>query len=907
MFFRAPPPYPPPPPNPPPPPPRGGGAAPLDGEAGIGKSTLLASAAERAAADGYRLLGCSGLQSQTEVGFAGIHELIHPLLGQAATLPRRQHSALMTSFGLEDGPAPDRLLVSLAVLGLLEEAAAQQRLLLVVDDVQWLDQSSLDVLAFVARRLTNAPLMLLCAERAGLGGSGVRLEGTPRLSLGPLELGDAQELLAHTLRQSTGEVDAYLQERVLDQANGNPLAVIELSAGLAESPSDAVIFSGEPLPTSQRVEHAFLAQLEALSEGSRLLLLLIAASHGSMAEIHAATQDIELDFMQELAPLQRAGLVTVSGGQLHVRHPLIRSTVYGAALLSDRALVHRALAHATTDPTRAAWHRAEATFGPDERVASDLERAAEQTLARGAGAESAAALRQAAALSPDPKDRVRRLSAAADIARGAGLTTVAISILKEAEPLAGELSDEQSLAITRFVLAVTASLPGQSAVELVALAGKHLPGDARQRELLWAAAIECRMHGLAESSRQAVVTAIRGLGDTRDDPLIDVATALVDDVGDGLRLQQRLPALFERFDGSPLPVMSLAFAAEAVSDRAGALRCWTLVQNQSQRRNSSADECEGLRGAAHLLIQQGNLQTAVITAQNALRMAEDMNLPMTAASAAAFLARALAWQGHEERARQALDRSRQLLAADPLILWNDDAHWAAGMAALCAANYTEALPNLLRMSLHRTSRRWAVADLAEAAAGCDQQDLARPVLDDIEEQVRRLGTPLDSLLVHRAHALLARTDSETEDRFQAALNESEGLDAELELARTHLLYGEWLRRRRRIVDARTHLTTALTAFDTAGATAFTDRAAAELRAAGVTVPGKTKLGPVATLTPQELQIAQLAASGLSNREIADRIYLSHRTVATHLYKVFPKLAIKSRRQLYVALGEAAHS
>lgn len=879
----------------------------IDGEAGIGKSTLLASAADRAASEGYRLLGCSGLQSQTEVGFAGIHELIHPLLGQAAKLPRRQHSALMTSFGLEDGPTPDRLLVSLAVLGLLEEAATQQRLLLVVDDVQWLDQSSLDVLAFVARRLTNAPLMLLCAERADLGGSAVRLEGTPRLPLGPLQLGEAQDLLAHTLQQSPSEVDAYLQQRVLEQANGNPLAVIELSAGAGERYSDSVTFSGEPLPTSQRVEHAFLAQLEALPDSSRLLLLLIAAAHGSVAEIHAAAQGIGLNLAEELAPLERAGLVTMSGGQIHVRHPLIRSTVYGAAPMSARAIAHRALARASTDPTRAAWHQAEATFAPDERVAADLERAAERTQARGAGAESAAALRRAAALSPDTKDRVRRLTAAADIARGAGLTTAAISILEEAEPLAEEVSGAQALAITRFVLAVTASVPGQSADELVALAGKLPPGDVRQRELLWAAAIECRMHGLPDRARQAVVTAIRNLGSTHNDPLIDIATALVDDVGDGLRVKERLPALIDQIGDSPLPALSLAFAAEVVSDRASALRCWTHVQSQSQRRSSSADECEGLRGAANLLIQQGSLPAAVITAQNALRMAEDMNLPMTAASAAAFLARALTWQGNVERARQALDRSRQLLAADPRILWNDDAHWAAGLAALCAANYTESLHHLLRMSLHRTSRRWAVADLAEAAAGCNRQDLARPVLADVEGQALSLGAKLDNLLVHRAHALLARTDSEAEERFQAALNESEGLDAESELARTHLLYGEWLRRRRRIVDARMHLTTALTAFDTAGATPFTDRATAELRAAGVTAPGKAKLGPAAALTPQELQIAQLAATGLSNREIADRIYLSHRTVATHLYKVFPKLAITSRSQLHVALGDAAHS
>ncbi|MGR6973648.1 helix-turn-helix transcriptional regulator [Streptomyces cynarae] len=884
----------------------GGAALVIEGEAGIGKSTLLAAAADRATADGYRLLGCSGLQSQAEVGFAGIHELIHPLLGQAAELPRRQHSALMTAFGLEDGPAPDRLLVSLAVLGLLEEAAMQRRLLLVVDDVQWLDQSSLDVLSFVARRLTNAPLMLLCAERAGLGGWAARLEGVPRLALGPLRLADAQQLLAHTLRQLPHEVDAYLQQRVLEQANGNPLAVIELSAALGERGSGTLAFSGEPLPTSQRVERAFLAQLEALPDRSRLLLLLIAAAHGSVAEIHVAARSVGLSLADDLAPLERASLVVVGGGQIHVRHSLIRSTVYSAAPLSARAIVHRALADATTDSARAAWHRAEAAFGPDERVAADLERAAERTRARGAGAESAAALRRAAVLSPDVKERVRRLAAAADIARGAGLTAEAISILREAEPLAEEHSSAQPLAITRFVLNVTAAIPGQSADELVALAGKYPHGDVMQRELLWAAAIECRMHGLADRPRQAIVAAIRSLDDTRDDPLIDVAKALVDDVGDGLRLQERLPALIDQLGDSPLLAMSLAFAAEAVSHRSSALRCWTHVQNQSRRRSSSADECESLRGTAHLLIQQGSIQAAVITAQNALRMAEDMNLPMTAASAAAFLARALAWQGQAQRARQALDRARQLLAVDSRILWNDDAHWAAGLAALCAGNHTEALYHLLRMSLHRTSRRWAIADLAEAGAECDRPDLVRPLLADVEGQARRLGTRLDNLLVDRAHALLARTDDEAEEYFRAALDGNEGIDAELELARTHLLYGEWLRRRRRIVDARAHLITALTAFDAAGAAPFTERAAAELRAAGVAAPAAAKVGPAATLTSQELQIAQLAASGLTNREIADRIYVSHRTVAAHLYKVFPKLGITSRNQLQAALGDAAH-
>ncbi|NKY42986.1 AAA family ATPase [Nocardia cerradoensis] len=875
----------------------------IDGEAGIGKSTLLSAAAEAAAATGYRVLRCSGLQSQTEVGFAGIHELIHPVLAQAEALPRRQRAALMTAFGLEDGPPPDRLLVSLAVLGLLEESATTGRLLLLVDDAQWLDQSSLDVLAFVARRLSNAPLLLLCAERARMGGHTPRLEGIQRLELGPLRPEESEQLLTHTLREAPRTLDVHLRRRVLDEAGGNPLAVIELGAALGRHRTGRIPV-GEPLPTSQRVERAFLAQLDALPEDSRLLLLLIAAAHGSVAEIHLAARHAGLSLPDQLAPLERAGLVTVGGGQMLVRHPLIRSTVYGAAALSDRARVHRALADATADAMRAAWHRAEATFGTDERLAADLERAAGSTLARGAGAEAAAALRRAALLSPEVKDRVRRLAAAAEAARGAGATAEAISILTEAQPLAEEQSGAQRLAITRFVLNMTAAIPGHPAEVLAALAAGYPDGDSGQRELLWAAAIEWRMHGRDERSRRTIAAALRRLVGTWDDPHTDVAAALVDDVGAGQRLRRRLPVLIDGLGEDPLLAMSLAFAAEAVSDRSNAARCWTHVQNFARARNSTADECEGLRGTAQLLIQQGRIRAAAITAHHALRMAEDMNLPMTAASAAATLARAQVWQGGPSHARDTLTRARELLAPVPTILWNDDAHWAAGLAALCEADHAEALHQLLRMTRHRTSRRWAVADLAEAAAGCDRADAVRPQLIEIEEQAERFGG-LDLMLARRARALLAGTDGAAEDHFRAALHDSENLDAELEVARTRLLYGEWLRRNRRIADARPHLAAALTAFDTAGAVPFAARAAAELRAAGVSAPGAAAAGPAATLTSQELQIAQLAAAGLTNREIADRIYVSHRTVAAHLYKLFPKLGITSRSQLHAALGDAA--
>ncbi|MET0455720.1 MAG: AAA family ATPase [Mycobacterium sp.] len=885
-----------------------GAALVIDGDPGIGKSTLLGAATEWAKAHGFAQLGCSGLQSHTEVGFAGVHELVHPLLAHAKALPARQRAALMTAFGLEDGPAPDRLLIGLAILGLLEEAASKRRLLLVVDDAQWLDQSSLEALTFVARRLTNAPLMMLCAVRTALDGSSGHLDGLPRLSVGPLAANDAADLLADTLTRSRKprELDAYARHRVLEQANGNPLAVIELTAALSENGYDAPIFAGEPLPTSRRVERAFMTQLGALPDQSRLLLLLISASDGSVSEINRAATHLGLSLAEHLGPLEEPGLVTVGGGRVRIRHPLIRSTVYGSAALSTRSRVHRALAAATTDSIRAAWHRAEAAIGPDEQVASDLEHAAERARARGAGAEAAAALRRAAVLTEDRIERIRRLGAAAEVARSSGLIAESLRILGEAEPLVDQHAGETPLAITRFVLNATAATPGQSASELLALSGKYPDGCPRQRELVWAAAIECRMHGLAERPRRDIVAAIRRLDGEPHDPYIAIAEALVDDVGHGWRLRTQLPELIVSVADKPLLLMSLAFAAEAVLDRHSALRCWVQVQNQARTTGTPANECEGLRGAAHMLLTEGHIEAAAISAQTAMRMAEDMNLPMTAGSAAAFLARALVWQGQPERAREALDRARHFLAPAPTILWNDDVHWAAGLAALCQSHHVEALGHLLKMKLHRTSRRWVIADLAEAAAGAEQPDAARPMLAEIEEQAARLG--MDSFLVHRAHALLTESSTDADHHFRASLAGAEGLGAELEVARTHLLYGTWLRRQRRIVDARTHLAAALTAFDTAGAVPFAERAANELRAAGVTSaprPAADSASGAATLTAQELQIAQMASAGMTNREIADRIYLSHRTVAAHLYKVFPKLGITRRNQLHAALGERA--
>ncbi|CAN3131757.1 HTH luxR-type domain-containing protein [Mycobacterium sp. smrl_JER01] len=881
----------------------------LVGEPGIGKSTLLAYCSDWAVANGFERLACAGLQCHSEVGFAALHELLHPLLPRhLEELPVRQRSALMTAFGLAVGPAPDRLLIGLAVLGLLEEAASARPLLVTVDDAQWLDQSSLEVLTFVARRLTNAPLMLLCAVRQKWDGTVAQLSGLPQLPVGPLQPEAAVDLLTDTWSNAgRGQpMDPYAQRRVLDQADGNPLALIELTTALTTALADsgdlAPIFAGDPLPTTRRIEQAFLTQLEALPEQSRLLLLVIATSNGLLDEIAGAAGHLGLDMAHTLAPLELSGLVRAGGGRLRIRHPLVSSTVYGAAPSSERSIVHRAIAAVTTDATRAAWHRAEATFGPDAEVAADLDRAARRSRSLGAGPEAAAAFRRAAGLSPEPADRLRRLAAAAEVARSSGLIGESLRMVREAQSLIEDHHGlKSSVAITQFVLNVTADTPGQSSDELLMLATKHPEGDPRQRELLWAAAIACRMHGLPEQSRQRIAETIRRLDTSVGDPMTDIAAALVDDVGQGAAFRARLPELMESVGDSPLVMMSLAFAAEAVTDRRSALRCWTHVQSAARKSGSPADECEGLRGAAQMLITEGRIGAAVISAETALRMAEDMSLPITAGSAAAILARALVWQGKGEQAQVALTRARQLLISAPTIVWNDDAHWAAGMAALCESDHAEALEHLLKMGLHRTSRRWAVADLAEAAAGCDELDAARSVVEDVAAQAE--GLQRDSALVHRARALLANSDSEVEGHFMAAFAAADGMPADLETARTHLLFGEWLRRRRRIVEARTHLLAALNHFEDAGAVPFAARAAGELRAAGVTKTPRAAAGAVESLTPQELQIAQMAAAGLTNREIADRIYLSHRTVATHLYKAFPKLGITRRNQLHLALGE----
>lgn len=886
---------------------RAGRALVLEGDAGIGKTTMLNAVAQWAGDNGFTVLSCAGVQCQAKVGYAAVHELFHPLLGHADALPVHQRRALLAAFGMGEDELSNPLLIGVAMLGLVEEAAAQRPLMLIVDDAQWLDGSSLHVLTFVGRRLANAPVMLLGAARPNLDGEPARLVSLTRFPLGPVDEATSRVLLADALVASGEPVlGDSIQRRILNDAGGNPLAITELTRAVAAAGDRDVLGLTGPLPTTRRIERVLLEQLDALPESSRRFLALIAAADDpSLAELVDAALRVGLS-EDDLDPLERNGLLTIGNGIVRVRHPLIRSVAYGVATLSQRASFHRALADVATDPMRAAWQRAAGAHGPDETIAAELEAVADAAQRRGANDEAAAAMRRSADLSPSGDLRVRRLAAAVMPAYRAGLTAEAIDVLDEAEPLASDPRDVFELAFARYTMGITTGVSAPRVSDLVTLA--HRLGTAgavtQQLRILAAAAAQCRMHGMDERSRHVVAEALHAL-EHLGDPSVDIALATVEDTKYARHFRDESERLRTQLDGDLTALMAMGLAAESVSDLATAQQCWADAIRVAHDVGAPTIECEALRGASRAQLIAGQLHEAAVSAQGAFRIATDANLSISAGAAAALLARAHAWRGEVRAAEQALATARQHLSADTPLIWVDDLSWAAGLLALTVRDYPQAFAELAQMSRDRSARRWAIADLTEAGVGNHHPDMIHRVIDEVASDAATLGSDHLTMLVHRSRALLAGSDRDAHHHFVAALDYGEAADrTPLEYARTQLGYGEWLRRQRRIVDARVQLSAALSTFESRNALPWAQRTRAELRAAGVQLSSPTtSTAPELALTPQELQIARLAASGLSNRQIADHIYVSHRTVAAHLYKIFPKMGITSRNQLRDALDD----
>ncbi|MBB2903602.1 serine phosphatase RsbU (regulator of sigma subunit)/DNA-binding CsgD family transcriptional regulator [Kineococcus radiotolerans] len=895
----------------------------MEGEAGIGKTTLVAALERTTGYGPIRVLRCTGVEVGPS-GFSGLHELLHPLLQDVDTLPARQRSALLTAFGCEEGPAPDRLLLGLAVLGLLEEAAASQPLLVIVEDLQWLDAASADVIAFIARRLTPSPVLLLATVRSCTArATPWRAAPWQRLELGPLRPADASALLDATaagLRPAT-------RTRVLHEAGGNPLALRELGSALSgatHTPSPT-----QTLPTTQRLEQAFLTEVQQLPAATRRLLLLAAAEGGEVPLSRlAAASGAPAQAVADLDPAERADLVSISQGQVRFRHPLVRSAVYGGAALPERAEAHRSLADVSDDPSRAVWHRASGTHVADEELAAALEATAHRAVRRGAPEEAFAALERAASLSPQVPDRARRLASAAEVARRAGLAAEAVRALEAATPLAQDPAVQDPavitrLAITRGVLAAVHSSGGRSPGDLVAalvqlaadLAGPEGTSAAPERlHILMRAAVQAATFGLEHQALRDIEHALQALDVAGGHPLRDVALAVLDPARHGHRVRGRFPSLVRyALDQHSDVIIRIATTADFVHDLFGAQEAWEHAVRAFHTAGAVGDEAHALLGRGSVRLLTGRIDDAVADLQLGLRMALDADHLRQAGYGEAALARAYALRGEHAQALAACARSVQLCGSEAIAITIAAQRWATGLVALAEQRPSDAWEQLQGVAVHPPTAALALGDLAEAAVRAGKAPAAAALVEDAERFALATGAVHLQSLAHRARALLRADAGDTVGAltsFKAADEAAADNATPLELARTRLLYGEWLRRQRRIIDAREPLAAALTSFAAVGARELAQRAAAELRAAGVVPPGTARDGrdgrdgrddPATLLTAQELQIAQLAASGMTNKEIADKIYLSHRTVAAHLYKAFPKLGITHRTQLRDAI------
>jgi DNA-binding CsgD family transcriptional regulator len=887
----------------------------VTGEAGMGKTVLLADTAARARAAGMRVLWVTGRESESRLAFAGLHQLLRPVLPAVAGLPGPQARALLGALGLSDPGAADRLLTGVAVLTLLSDLSERSPVVVVADDAQWLDRSSLDVLAFAGSRLDAERVVLLVGARGQAPPPGFD-RGFPELHLEPLSAADAGLLLDGQPRPPRGRARA----QVLAQAAGNPMALIELATVIADDPAASRRWAAEPLPPTDRLTAVLASRFAALPEQTQAALLLAAVADGpdlNAAASHGAGPDA-----RALAPAEQLGLVKVDRAGVHFSHPLVRSAIYHSAPFAQRAAAHRELASALHDQQdRRAWHLAAAALHPDEEVAALLEATAAQAQRRGGAAAAALALERAAELSPDPEDQARRLVAAASAAVPTGQGDWVQDLAARALAVT---ADPELRLTARHDAAWALAWSGRRTAALPALlsvaedASRDLPALAW--DALGSAATVAYQSGIP-ASRHAVSRTLdllerQGTPPPGRAPGLDVDVlrlwirASADPIGSRNQLLPHLCTIV----GSPIEEPSLwriASAAWLLDESDLAIR---LLQDALQRLRAP-----GVRGTSGgtltvlgwAYIDTGRWDEALDVAAEAASLAEANQMELIGASADAITATVLALRGDSDAARE--HAARALATVDPAEcgLVAARARRALGVAALADGSYLQAFTQLRGLfsedgtPLHNYASYLGVADLAAAAVRADRRMEGSDV---IEHALGRLdGTASARLeqLIARARGILASPD-EVEAHFDKALADPAGDQWPFERAQLRLDYAEWLRRRRRINDAKPVLTQALATFRRLGARSSAQRAQAELRASGVTVAGGAgEPDALQELTPQQRQIVRLASDGLTDREIGDRLFLSPRTVSSHLYRSYPKLGVASRHQLRDVIARAS--
>ena len=884
--------------------PRRGGALVVRGQAGIGKSALLAHARALAVDHDTLVLRATGVQPETNLPFAGLHQLLRPVLAHVDQLPLRQRDALMAAFGMTDARAPDRFLIALAALELLSDAAARSPVAMIVDDAQWLDSSTEEVLAFVGRRVDSDPIVLLVAIREGYESSLLDV-GLPELQLGGLATGAARELIDAHFPDLAGAV----REQLLDEAAGNPLALLELPLALGSSTRDGEGALTLHLPLTTRLEQAFASRAAELPSGTRTLLR-IAAVHdgGALTEVLRAAEiadGVRLT-VQALAPAVEAQLIEVDGGTIRFRHPLVRSAIHQTASVDEHQAAHLALAEVLEyDPDRRVWHRAAAAVGVDQAIASELEEAAGRAQRRGAIALAVASFERSAALTAEPARRGALLLRAAAAASELGRSDVVARLLHEADSLELESHDRaRSMWLGEPFRQGVAADPTRVHA-LVETAERMIADGATDLalNLLLAAAFRCYWVDPGEQAMRQVLLAADRTGDASQDPRLVLIHAYAAPIERGSMVIDRLGSLTR--DPDPYAAYLLGTAAQAVGafDQSSSLLAMSVARLREQGRLGVLAQV--LVSRAWAAISLADWGAAAPAAAEAAALAGETSQPLWQAGAQATMAVVAAFRGEEivvenltaEAERVALpSAATAVLAAVQL---------ARGWSALGHGRHADAYDHLSRLfapgdpAYHHMMRCWALGDLAEAAAHSGRREEARALLCQLEPMARQTQSPVLHLGLLCARPLLV-PEGEAEPLFQAALAR-DMTRWPLYRARLQLAFGEWLRRQRRVAESRGPLRAARDAFDALGVDPWGDRARQELRASGQSSRRRTP-DTRDELTPQELQIAQMAASGLSNREIGQRLYLSHKTVETHLYHVFPKLGVTSRAQLPAVLG-----
>jgi len=882
-----------------------GGALVIRGEAGIGKSALLDRVRGRASSFGARTLATMGVESESELAFAGLHQLLRPIERRIEKLPGPLRQALEAAFGVDDLVEPDPFRVALAAYRLVSDAGDSSPLLLIADDAQWLDRSSLDVLTFIARRLDNEPVVLIAALRDGFA-TALEEARLPVLRLDRLSSSDSGTLLD---RVAPG-LSPDARTRVLAEAAGNPLGLVELARAMPESRDPVELLSPTPATLTARLERAFGARLDTLGADTRLVLLAAALDgRASVEELLSAATAVAGNevLLSALDSAAASRLAEVHGSEVRFHHPLIRSAVESMAPPAQRIAMYAALAEVVRDPERRLWHRAASTLGHDEEVASALDEQAQIARRRAAVMVAAAALERAAMLTADPRRKGERLVRAAELVYDLGLIDVVRRLLSDADPLEVGPLEAARFAWLHQMISGDVWFEKGAARTFVAIADQMLAGGDRDAALrsLVPIAHRCWWTRCRAETRKYVVDAAEGIGFSDDDPRLLAVIALANPELTAPSVWRRVARIRLQELTDPVAAMYVGIAAEKAGDFAGGSRFLARAVEQLREQSRLGMLTQALVHYAWAATYAGDWEAAEAAGSEAGTLARDTRQPQFGLTGQLVGALAAALRGSESDLEAVLTGPEQTLTAmqgGPLLA---PAHLARGAAALSEGRHDDAFRALWPVfdeddpSYHRFMRWPAVLDLVEAGGRGEHAARVAKVMGELEEIASRSEPPILRAGLACARPLLSDGDR-AEALFVTALGEESGSFAFLR-ARTLFSFGRWLRRQRRSAHAREPLRDAINLFDALGARRWSERARQELRATG------EKIGPRTAdardrLTAQELQIAQLAAAGLSNREIGERLFLSHRTIGSHLYRIFPKLGITARAQLRDALA-----